>query len=402
MVKHHFRTLADYAQSAAKTDRFEEDRQSLDRIRYGFFGEVGGLLASVKKSSRDMFGQSEDDSASEEIGDALWYLCAIIRREKFSMEEIGEATIKDLEQHLSTGPSKRTRHSITFHEIDGLLAYQSKQIPESKDELLYRLASITGKLFAGSDYAPNNATSVASIEFFASLLGTLAMIASKFDLKLSAIAEANLRKNESRWPADAQNPKYLPLFDDDSEEHEKFPRKFCIHFIERNVKGKQLVIQQMSGVNIGDPLSDNRTNSDDYRFHDVFHLAYIAHLGWSPVVRGLLKLKRKSQPHIDENEDGARAMIIEEGIATWIFNHARSRDYFEGITAGKLEYAMLKQVQSMVSGYEVDKCPLWQWERAIIDGFSVFRQLRIERGGIVNVNLREHTIEFKSLEKAAS
>ena len=37
--------------------------------------------------------------------------------------------------------------------------------------------------------------------------------------------------------------------------------------------------------------------------------------GWSPVLRSLLKLKRKTDPELDENQDGARATIIEEGIA---------------------------------------------------------------------------------------
>nr|WP_273018726.1 hypothetical protein [Pseudomonas sp. BW16M2] len=32
----------------------------------------------------------------------------------------------------------------------------------------------------------------------------------------------------------------------------------------------------------------------------------------------MLKRKHKSDPKKDENEKGARAMIIEEGIATWI------------------------------------------------------------------------------------
>lgn len=67
-------------------------------------------------------------------------------------------------------------------------------------------------------------------------------------------------------------------------------------------------------------------------------------------------------------------MIIEEGIATWIFNHARGKGgFFEDVKLSKLEYALLKQVRSMVAGYEVDKCPLWQWEHAILDGFLVFR-----------------------------
>ena len=88
-------------------------------------------------------------------------------------------------------------------------------------------------------------------------------------------------------------------------------------------------------------------------------------------------------------------MIIEEGIATWIFNHARDKGkYFDGVKEGKLEYALLKQVQSMVAGYEVDKCPLWQWERAILEGFRVFRLLRNDRCGIVKVNMHDHSITY--------
>ena len=51
----------------------------------------------------------------------------------------------------------------------------------------------------------------------------------------------------------------------------------------------------MSGEKIGDELTDNAYKDDGYRFHDVFHSAYVAILGWSPVIRKLLKRKRKSK-----------------------------------------------------------------------------------------------------------
>jgi hypothetical protein len=114
-------------------------------------------------------------------------------------------------------------------------------------------------------------------------------------------------------------------------------------------------------------------------------------------------MKRKSHPEIDENEDGARAMIIEEGIATWIFNHARDKgDYFVKVVEGRLEYGLLKQVHGMVSGYEVDQCPLWQWEKAILEGFQVFRQLREKRCGVVEVDMLAHSIQYKDLEEKKS
>ena len=90
------------------------------------------------------------------------------------------------------------------------------------------------------------------------------------------------------------------------------------------------MFQPCDGINIGDRLTDNAVTPDDYRFHDVFHFAYVAVLSWSPVLRSLLRLKRKSDPEIDEAQDGARAMLIEEGITTWIFGVAGELNFFDG------------------------------------------------------------------------
>ena len=76
-------------------------------------------------------------------------------------------------------------------------------------------------------------------------------------------------------------------------------------------------------------------------------------LGWSPVTRSLFRLKRKSDPKIDDAEDGARGALIEEGIATWIFGKALEMDFFAGLKAGDLPFDLLKQVRRFVSGYEV-------------------------------------------------
>lgn len=384
-------TLAEYQAATSKSDRFQKDAHSIDQLRYGLFGEVGSLLAAVKKYQRDTAAPSERESAEEELGDALWYLTALIRREEFTMEVVGEATILELQRELHVRETRRDGKDTTFDEIDGLLAFQSRHLPEPKDVMLYKLATQTSALFTRHATTLEGVTRT-SVETYAQILATLSMLAAKFDLKLAQIAESNIGKIQSRWPEEFV---YTEPFDQDAKPFEQFPREeFDIKFIRRNVRGKEFVVQQLLGVNIGDPLTDNRADADGYRYHDVFHFAYIAHLGWSPVIRGLLKLKRKSDPAIDENQDGARAMIIEEGIATWIFNHARERKYFKDVEPGKLEYALLKQVKSMVSGYEVEKCPLWQWELAILDGFTVFRQLKDAKEGIVRINMKEHTIKF--------
>ncbi|MGA8903106.1 hypothetical protein [Bradyrhizobium sp.] len=42
-------------------------------------------------------------------------------------------------------------------------------------------------------------------------------------------------------------------------------------------------------------------------------MALIAHLSWSPVVRGLTMRKRKSKnDRVDEVEDGGRTQVVEE------------------------------------------------------------------------------------------
>jgi hypothetical protein len=135
---------------------------------------------------------------------------------------------------------------------------------------------------------------------------------------------------------------------------------------------------------------------DDYRYHDVFHLSYLAYLGWSPVLRGLLRLKRKSRPEIDEQQDGARAIITEEGISNWIFAHGLRHDAFEGVTG--LEYGLLKTIRQMVKGYEVEERPLWIWEEAIIRGFEVFRELRRNKGGTVIVDRVRHRLSYRPIK----
>jgi NTP pyrophosphatase (non-canonical NTP hydrolase) len=391
--EHEILTLAEYQSVAKKSDQFGDEPSSLDQLRYGFFGEVGSLLASIKKAQRDFFAPTERESAEEELGDALWYLTALIGRASLSLEAIGASTVASLEVELGAGASVRNAGGTTFHELDGLLAFHSRKLPEPKDVLLYRLASITSSLFE-TPAAPETD----SAAMFVKLLGALSTLAAKFGLKMSEIATGNIRKTQDRWPSSFEYP---GLFDDGFSAFEQLPRRFQIDFVQRHVNEKTVVHQQLWGVNIGDPLTDNRELADGYRFHDVFHLAYIAHLGWSPVVRGLLKLKRKSNKNVDENQDGARAMIIEEGIATWIFNHAREKKFFENVPQGKLSYALLKQVQSMVDGYEVDACALWQWERAILDGFKVFRELQLAGEGLVRVDMLSHTIQFEQRAKVA-
>ncbi|HEX8090948.1 MAG TPA: pyrophosphatase, partial [Blastocatellia bacterium] len=223
------------------------------------------------------------------------------------------------------------------------------------------------------------------------ILRAIVKAADEADISLQDAVTRNMAKVTGRWPP--EEPKYTPLFDNIFDVDEQLPRRIVMFIEEKVVGGKPFVIQKCHGIKMGDRLTDNKTEQDDYRFHDVFHLAYAAVLGWSPVIRALFKLKRKSNPKIDENEDGARAILIEEGVATWIFNHGAKLNDFAGIRA--LDYHLLKAVKELVKGYEVENCPLWMWEEAILEGFRVFRFLKTHRKGVVTADLeaRKITVE---------
>lgn len=391
----HYLTLEEYEARVYASNQFKGADGAIYQLRFGFFGEVGGLMTAVKKSQRDL-ASAEHNNITEELGDALWYLTAVAGQYGARFHEVGILAITELQRRLAVTDSSSPSDKLTFHEFDGLIAFSHAKLSDlSASEVLCQLGTHTGHLMNSS--AVQDLATHSVLPLLGNLLADMILIGSLFKQTVTCIAERNLEKFESRWPPDGA--KYIPLFDEEMPPLEQLPRKFSMHFIERHTSdGRPYVIQQLNSVNIGDRLTDNRTEPDGYRFHDVFHLAYMTHLGWSPVIRGLLKLKRKSQPDLDENQDGARAMIIEEGIATWIFNHAHRRNYFSDTERGKLEYGLLKQVLDMVEGYEVAKCPLWQWEQAVLDGFKVFRQLRDTGSGIVHVNLETHSISFQALE----
>jgi NTP pyrophosphatase (non-canonical NTP hydrolase) len=144
------------------------------------------------------------------------------------------------------------------------------------------------------------------------LLWYIANVASKFDLTLDEIAGANLAKVKARWATERIEPL---CFDATLPEGERLPRQFEVELADVEGEDRQRVRVSIDGVLFGGELTDNAYDPDGYRFHDVFHFAYAAVLGWSPITRALLRRKRKSRPLLDEVEDGGRAAVIEEGVA---------------------------------------------------------------------------------------
>jgi hypothetical protein len=264
---------------------------------------------------------------------------------------------------------------------------------EAFEATLMRLAGEAGKLVADFSAGRINRNSDLLSAHMSSIFRALINAANEAHVSLGEAAHRNLRKTSDRWPEKRIHP---ALFDADHDAAEQIPRRIKMQIFERKVKNRTYVFLRCNGINIGDRLTDNKLETDDYRFHDVFHVSYAAILGWSPVMRALFRVKRKSRPELDEAEDGARAILIEEGISTWVFNHATRLNYFENLES--LDYGLLKAVRELVSGYEAERCPLWLWEEAILRGYQVFRQFRKYRSGTVIADLTKRTITFEKMK----
>jgi NTP pyrophosphatase (non-canonical NTP hydrolase) len=368
--------------------------RGMDGLRFpllGLFGEVGSLLSALKKKQRDQASfLGYEDSVIEEFGDVLWYFSNIGARANLDMSVLAQKMSRDLSDWDETDP-----HEFgTFADIQPLSSTRDPFSSSVFEQRLIELAGKVGRLL--DDVATNriehNRDVLAAhlVEIFRALVSA----ADEASVDLDQAACRNVAKTLSRWPRPEQRIP-SPLFDEGDDPEERLPRRIEMDIAERGPEGKKYVRLRCNELNIGDRLTDNKAEEDDYRFHDVFHLAYAAILGWSPVTRALFKVKRKSRPKADETQDGARATLVEEGISTWIFSHACQLNYFDSITA--LDYPLLKTIQAQVKGYEVESCPLWMWEKAILDGYAVFRCLRTLRKGIVTANLSERSIVFKPL-----
>jgi NTP pyrophosphatase (non-canonical NTP hydrolase) len=221
------------------------------------------------------------------------------------------------------------------------------------------------------------------------VLWYVANIASRKGIDLSTAATQNLERTAERWG----RAKELrgKQFDDTLPVYERLPRTIRVAFFEPGTRERQrkiMIAVPTDGdewIQIGDRIDDNAEQEDGYRFHDVLHLSNAAHLGWSPVIRALLRRKRKSNPEADRVEDGARAVNIEEALTAFVFAHASRLNFFAGVK--NVDFSFLKTIERLTLGLEVRHRSYEDWEIAILDGYRMFRELREKQEGLVVVDL---------------
>ncbi|HEK4044828.1 TPA: pyrophosphatase, partial [Pseudomonas aeruginosa] len=264
--------LSDYAAGIAATDVLNPN--DFNPVLQGLYGEVGGIMATAKKHVRDKSAYpGYKRAAEEEFGDTLWYLAAICRRLNIPLEDIfGEAA--------NHGNFKNIGAASDIAE--GALAYIAVPIAAtaSLDATLARLGQSAAALMGST---PARTDLVAFARAYLDAIHAA-------ELAFSEVARANLRKARGAF-LEPQADDLVDLdFDSKFGIEEQLPREFRIRVNQRG-SGKSYL--QWNGVFIGDPLTDNIADRDGYRFHDVFHFANAAILHWSPVMRALIKHKRK-------------------------------------------------------------------------------------------------------------
>lgn len=217
------------------------------------------------------------------------------------------------------------------------------------------------------------------------VLWYVANFATKLRFDLDKIAGQNLAKARERWGRRVGLITPTPSFDEAYPESQRLPRALRVDI--RPVDGPNGAVAQayIGGQILGDQLNDNSYIRDGYRYHDTFHFAFAAVLGWSPITRWLLGRKRRLRPDVDEVEDGARAKAAEEAISLFIFSHAKEYNWFEGKASVSSE--MLRTVKRMSGGLEVSRCTTGEWEDAIVQGFAAWRVIERHHGGALLLDL---------------
>ena len=347
--------LVDYTREAERTDTLSTTPNHRSLLIAGLAGETGSILAELKKAARERDAYpAYRDRLIEEIGDALWYLTRL--------------------RALAGAPSTPSPDVLLarFEERDSLVAGLA-------------LSAAVGRLSAAAADQSNTALEE---PLYQVAIG-LALVAAAVKIPLDLAATHNIEKIRSRWPSERT---YYPLFDDAEPVEDQLPRLLDIEFRELDRGGKHVTLLRCNGLNFGDRVTDNIEDPDFYRYHDIFHFAHAVYLGWSPVVRALLRAKRKSKPAKDEQQDGARAVILEEAVTAIVFSRAKLLNYFDGLE--RVDYDLLKTVHTFIQGFEVAKVPLWQWERAIIEGYRIFRFLRTNRHGHVTLDLNNRVLHY--------
>lgn len=433
--------IADYARRAAKTNQLDTEfrsRSQEERRRiliYGLVSEVGSIISAVKKQRLGEGGRRDTTEGTltrhelkEELGDVIWYCFALAALEKDGDNDILTQQIEVLSEHLKGDDeqftsfrellshtqikefqqrakeflSKKPRTFQDFQKVAHLTArvHDDELIEVSLVALTELAAQLMRLLLSESEkQLHDQVQDRPALNILGKIAWYIAAIATVYKLHLDEIAYENIKKIQPRRSA----VNITPLHDEKYPENEQLPRQFEVKFL---TVGKGISRMYWGGSQLGNDLKDNFHKEDGYRFHDALHLANIAHLGWSPVFRGFMGRKRKSNPEVDEVQDGGRAHAVEEAVIKAIHSEGeeiagilhpglalKDRPIFSDDVDISLSF--FKVIRRYVKGLEVENNLFHEWKKAIRGGFRIYKELARHGQGTVTVNLDKREIDFR-------
>jgi len=254
------------------------------------------------------------------------------------------------------------------------------------------------------------------------LLWYVARVSDALGFTLEEIATANLARVVDMWGDGANTLAKLREYDTGGEQ-ERFPRrlKFRLEEFDHEEGGRTLKRASITLVEaepndfpdgiirvddtktrgfavnapFGQNLTDNSQRDDGYRYHDAIHMAFMACLHWSATMRSLLGIKRKSDDAKDHNDDSARPIFLEEGLAAVLAALSVRRMNFEA--DANIDGDVLGAVVACTRDLEVADVPGWAWRIVIVMSFKAMRQLEQNDGGYLTADLDARTLTFEPL-----
>jgi NTP pyrophosphatase (non-canonical NTP hydrolase) len=433
--------IREYAAFVEQTDQFSKNHSDgvqgaanpREIVIFGLASELGSVISAIKKEWLNEGGALTSPLAKaeliEELGDAMWYAFSLARISNTnSTADILIADIDHLASEIAdkSERSQRIREVLSEKEVDSFLLsakafsinrertlsdYQKLAYKTARTERHVLLKVCAAVLTQASGQLMRHLLPAIEKELnqqsqdqdISVLLGWIAWhlcaIASLYDINIDEVAEYNKEKASAR-----QNDGVAtPLHDSEAPEGQKFPKEFKVDF--KSVDEHTVEIY-WKGERKGDPLKDQYSIEDGYRYHDVIHLANAAVLGWSPVLRDLFKIKRTSCKKTKQEEDGGRSAVVEELVIKFIHWEAARRakelhvetnpyDRPLFLAGEEIPFSLVKKVRELTFGHEVYANKYWEWEKAIREGYRVFHLLKQHRGGTVIVDLNQRCLRFE-------
>ena len=176
--------LRDYAEQVLPTDQLPKN--DMRPVLFGLFGEVGSVMATIKKLHREHKAYAGYRTAVvEEMGDALWYFATLCRRLGYCLEEIFGNVVSDEHYRHMVAASDAPTHPLS--RVSG-----ATDLP-SLDDVLLRLGGATSALLSVSGPSAETERMVGS---FADLYLQTVQTAS---VSFAEIVRTNIEKVRGRF-----------------------------------------------------------------------------------------------------------------------------------------------------------------------------------------------------------